>query len=294
METVELERNGKTAGWLIGPHREWLTTYEEIQGDPLLDFIADEPSSFSVSSPADPAFSTSVKPLSVGRKSHVNGWAQGPATVAVRHTLYLRLPKPLTTGQSYAIDCGALNTRQPRGDLVFDPARIRSEAVHVNQIGYRPDDPAKQAFVSCWLGTGGALKLPEALGFALVDDATGQVVFRGKGERHFPADKPELMARNVNFNGTDVARWDFSTFHTPGRYRVVAEGIGCSYPFEIGANVWRRAFATQMRGLFHQRSGEELGPPYTSYHKPRDMHPADGYRVTKTRYRVVAKGGEAW
>jgi endoglucanase len=294
VEAVELERSGKVLGWLVGPNREWLTTYEEVRGDPLLDFVADQAGSFIVSSPDDAAFSTPVIPLSVGRKSHVNGWAQGPATVAVRHTLYLRLPKPLAPGRGYAIDLGALNTRQPRVELAFDPVRVRSEAVHVNQIGYRSDDPCKRAFVSCWLGTGGALTLPGSVSFSLVDDASGKVLFRGKGERHFPADKPELMAREVNFNGTDVARCDFSGFATPGRYRVVVEGVGCSYPFVIGPDVWRKAFVTQMRGLYHSRSGIELGPPYTNYRKPRDMHPADGYPVTRTRYRGVEKGGEAW
>ncbi|MDQ3813321.1 MAG: glycoside hydrolase family 9 protein, partial [Armatimonadota bacterium] len=98
----------------------------------------------------------------------------------------------------------------------------------------------------------------------------------------------------ANFNKTDVARLDFSSFATPGRYRVVVEGVGCSYPFEIGADVWRRAFWVQMKGLYNQRSGMELGPPYTDFKKPRDMHPADGYRVTQTKYRAVEKGGEAW
>jgi len=294
IEAVLLERSGNTVGWLIGPQRDWLTTWEAIEGDPLLEFVADDASTFAVVSTNDPAFVSPVKPVSVGRKSHVNAWAQGPATVGVRHTLYLRLPKPLAPGKVYSLDLGSLNTRQSRVELILDPARTRSEAVHVNQIGYRPDDPAKQAFVSCWMGTGGSLPLPASLNFSLVDDTTRKVVFSGKGERHYPADKPELMAREVNFNGTDVARWDFSAFKTPGRYCVVLEGVGCSYPFEIGPEAWRKAFVTQMRGLFHQRSGVELGPPYTTYRKPRDMHPANGYRVTKTRYRVVEAGGEAW
>lgn len=294
LEAVELERSGQTIGWLIGPDREWLTTWEEIQGDPLLDFIADEASSFSVSSLGDPAFSAPVKPVSVGRKSHVNGWAQGPGTLAVRHTIYLKLPKPLTPGRSYTLGLGQLNTRQAEMEFTFTPARVRSEAVHVNQLGYRPDDPVKRAMVSCWLGTGGVLKLPESLDFSLVEDADGKVVFQGKGERHFPADQAEIMAREVNFNGTDVARWDFSAYNKPGRYRVVWDGVGCSYPFEIKPEAWEEAFLTQLRGLFHQRSGVKLGPPQTAYLKPRDMNPADGYRVTRTKYRAVEAGNEAW
>ena len=294
IESVLLERSGKTLGWLIGSDRQWLTTYEEIVGDPLLDFLADDPGSFRLSSANDSAFKVPVKPISVGRKSHVNAWAQGPATVGVRHTLYLKLPKPLHSANRYSLDVGALNTQPSDLTRDFNPVGVRSEAVHVNQIGYRPDDPVKQAFVSCWLGTAGVLKLPELIDFAVVEEASGKVAFRGKSERHFPADRPELMARDVNFNGTDVARCDFSSLEVPGRYRVVVNGFGHSYPFEIGDDVWRTAFLTQMRGLYHQRSGVELGPPYTDYRKPRDMNPADGYRVTQSTYRAVEKGGEAY
>ena len=53
--------------------------------------------------------------------------------------------------------------------------------------------------------------------FSLVEDASEKTVLTGKGARHFPADQPELMSRDVNFNGTDVARCDFSGFNMPGR-----------------------------------------------------------------------------
>ena len=72
---------------------------------------------------------------------------------------------------------------------------------------------------------------------------------------------------------------DFSAFQIPGRYRVYVEGIGCSYPLEIGADVWTRAFPLSMQGLLHHRSGIELGPPFTEYRWPRTMHPADGVQV---------------
>ena len=58
-----------------------------------------------------------------------------------------------------------------------------------------------------------------------------------------------------------------------------------------------RAFQVQMRGLFHQRSGTAVGPPYTTYRKPRDMNPADqaqnGTKVTWSAYRSVENGGDA-
>lgn len=290
IESVVVTRNGQQLGWLIGPERQWLTKWEQVEGDPLLEFIGDQPSSYSVKSFDDDSYRQALEPEAVYRKSRANGWAQGPGSLTHKHTYYLTLPRPLKRGSTYSISLGELNTQQEEIEFTFDPLAIRSEAVHVNQIGYRPDDPVKRGFVSCWLGNGGRLEQPDTIRFVLVDDATGQVVFRGQGECHFPATKNEELARTANFNGTDVARCDFSEFATPGRYRLAVEAVGCSYPFEIGEQVWQQAFLTQMKGLYNQRSGVELGPPHTEFKKPRDMHPADGYRVTKTRYRAVEKG----
>ncbi len=294
IESIIVERDGKTLGWLIGPDRQWLTLWESVEGDPLLDFIGDDPETFRVQSANDPAYAKPITPLAVYRKSRANAWAQGPGSLAHRHTYYLKLPASLVSGKTYNINLGQLNTQQQEANFTFDVSTARSEAVHVNQIGYRPDDPIKRAFVSCWLGTGGRLELPALFRFALVDEKSGKKAFQGNGELHYPATKDEEQARTANFNGTDVARCDFSSFNEPGRYRVVVDGIGCSYPFEIGDGTWRHAFEIQMRGLYHQRSGFELGPPYTTFQKPRDMNPADGYKVTRTRYRTVEKGETAW
>ena len=38
---ITLSRQGKAIGWLVGRNREWLATHEHIEGDPLLDFVAD-------------------------------------------------------------------------------------------------------------------------------------------------------------------------------------------------------------------------------------------------------------
>ena len=115
--------------------------------------------------------------------------------------------------------------------------------------------------------------------FHLLDDASGKEVFSGAVEMAKAATDKELMFKDMNFNGTDVLRMDFSSFSTPGRYRLYVEGIGCGYPFEIGPGTWDHAFWVQMRGFYHQRSGIALGPPYTTFVKPRDHHPDDGVPV---------------
>lgn len=287
-----LVRNKEEVGWLIGTGRDTLVRYEKLEGDPLLEAVADDPASYTVRSAGDPSFASGVKPTAVFRKSKPTDWAQPSRGFALRHTVYLKLPRPLTTGKTYTIDLGAVNVRTPRTSFTCEPARTRSEAVHVSQIGFRPDDPAKRAYLSLWMGTGDGYRFPDGLAFHLVEDGTGESVYTGKVELAKAAEEPEKMPRSENFNKTHVYRMDFSAFRTPGKYRVVVERIGCSYPFEIGPKVWERAFITQMRGLFNNRSGVALGPPYTPFRKPRDFHPADGAKIFQSTCSILEEKGE--
>jgi endoglucanase len=290
-----LKRNGEEIGWLIGPKRDQLVRYERCVGDPLVfDDVTGDPARFTFRSRDDPAFATGLKPTAIHHKSKPTDWAQPGQQFAMLHTLYLVLPKPVTPGKRYDYDLGELNVQSPRGTFTCDPTTVRSEAVHSQQIGYRPDDPVKRAFLSIWLGTGGAYTYPPGLTFTLRDDTTGAVAFTGAVETILGVDQKEKMFREENFPRTAVARLDFSAFQKPGRYRVCVEGIGSGYPFEIGPKVWGKAFLTQMRGLYNERSGVALGPPYTSFKKPRDFHPADGVRVTRSTYSALEAGGEAF
>lgn len=299
VQQVILKRGGQEVGWLIGRRRDTLVTYETLEGDPLLTFIADAPETYTITSAEDRAYATPVRPLAVYRKSKPTDWAQPGRGFAMRHIVYLRLPHALTPGRHYSVDVGDLNV-MPATPLANTPAYIpfvdtpttvRSEAVHASQIGYRPDDPIKRAFLSVWLGTGGALHYPDGLRFSLLDDKTGRSVFSGPVEIAKRADEKELMFRDENFNKTDVCRMDFSAFHTPGRYRVCVADIGCSYPFQIGRDVWTRAFQIQMKGLYNERSGVALGPPYSPFVKPRDFHPGDpDVSVTQSTYSALDGG----
>ena len=94
--------------------------------------------------------------------------------------MFLKLAQSLVTGRRYTIQFqqGLLARDEVSFDL--DPIRLRSEAVHVSQIGFRPDDPVKLAFLSCWMGTGGNLAYAAGTPFQVVDDKTGKAVFSGK------------------------------------------------------------------------------------------------------------------
>ncbi len=287
-----LIRDGRSAGRLLGRKLDWLQTREGLLGDPLLEWLADEPGAWSIRSSDDAAYAEATAPASVSRKSKPTDWQQELNGYPVCHRIYLRLPRPLTVGRSYRLDVRGLNVRESSVPFTVDPRTRRSEAVHVNQIGFRGDDPDKRAFLSLWMGSGGGLAYPAGLGFAVVDERDGKEACRGVVELALAADANERLAGKdaPNTNRTAVHRMDFSALTAPGRYRVVVDGIGCSYPFEIGEDAWRTAFLTQMRGLYNNRGGVELGPPWTDFRKPRDFHPDDGTVVTRSRYDAMTKG----
>ncbi len=294
---ARLIRDGKDIGWLQGKNLDYFSTYEGIEGDPLLYFLAENPANYEVTSPDDPAYATPQRPAAVYRKSIPIDWQLEKNEYPMRHTLFLKMAQKLSPGKTYKISIAELNVKNPEVEFAYDSRKLRSDAVHVNQIGYRPDDPAKRAFLSAWLGTGKAFTYPEGLRFSVIDEASGKDVFNGAVELALAADgKTECLWDKTpkNHTGTAVYRMDFGDLKTPGRYRVSVEGVGCSYPFEIGPSAWEKAFLVQMRGLFHNRSGIELGEPYTTFKKPRDFHPADGAVVTRTTYDAMLNGNEAF
>jgi len=283
-----IERNGRFHGFLVGADKRILYTPDRVVGDPLDQAKASRPASYRISSGDDPAFRSGVSPLRVSRKSKASDLAREEGWKFESPTetwLYLHLPRPLAAGRSYTISFtgGWL----PGQKFKYDPASLRSEAVHVTQVGFRPDDPAKVAFLSCWLGDGGPLAYADGIPFRVVRDTDGRSMFDGKTRLSKRARDEDEDNYKKNYNGTDVFEMDFSSLKVPGLYRVVVSGVGCSYPFEIGPDAWRKAFRISARGFYHQRSGIPLGPPYTEFKRPRSFHPADGVKVYQATCRLT-------
>jgi len=112
----------------------------------------------------------------------------------------------------------------------------------------------------------------------VLEQRTGKEVFEGAIRLARRATEPEDAA-DASYNGADVYVVDFSRITKPGTYRVYVHGVGCSFPFDIAEDVWRKAFYVTTRGLYHMRSGIELTPPYATYTRPRPFHPDDGVEV---------------
>ncbi len=283
-------RKGKFLGALVGRDEKILYTPDRRVGPKLDTRWADNPDSYRIISGDDPAFADpGLAPRKVWRKSKPSDFARvGPwqMEAPMLHCLYLVLPRPLTQGKTYTV-CfrGGYLAGQT---LHYDPKALRSEAVHVSQVGFRPDDPAKVAFLSCWMGSGGGVRYREGLRFEVLDQ-DGKVVWRGKTVLGKRAGEPE-DAYKRDYTGTDVYLMDFSGLRRPGTYRICVEGIGCSFPFEISADVWRKAFRVSARGFYHQRSGIALGPPHTTFKRPRCFHPDDGVKVFASTTPLMDSG----
>ncbi|MBN2807846.1 MAG: glycoside hydrolase family 9 protein, partial [Prolixibacteraceae bacterium] len=239
---------------------------------------ASEALSYTIVSHDDDDYGTPVTPAETGRKSKGMAfkkdapWAGGSADPsskpwASEHWLYLMLDKPLKSGKSYTLNTGNLVTNGDSWEIVFDEKTSRSEAVHVNTLGYAPHAP-KYGYVYQWMGDQGNFKLGsyQSNKFYLYKDEDEEPVFTGTLKKRSNADNPETGQTKdtpqQNFLGAEVYECDFSSLSAEGNYKLVVEGIGSSFSFKIGEDPVWEAYYHGARSLYHQRSGIRLAPPY--------------------------------
>lgn len=197
------------------------------------------------------------------------------------HHLYLTLPAALVRGARYTLswDATALNLAGGSATFTFDEIALRSEAIHVNTLGYLPGARRKFGYLYHWAGDRGAIDYAAWNGrpFRVVDAGgatrlTGSVAFRK------PADNPETgeagATPNGNFLGAAVWECDVSALETPGTYRLIIDGIGRSYPFRIADDIYVEPFVAVMNSLYQNRSGIALVAPWTDEPRPAPHHPA--------------------
>ena len=294
---THVERSGAIIGVLSGENQDILYTYDKVERDRFNVSAADLPSSYTIRSTSDSNYASATLPLTVFRKSKPSGYAQtAPVTARqksrghgqevwpAKHTLYLTLPTPMEAGDSYELTFPGLGLSV--AEFKYQPARDRSEAVQVSQIGFRPDDPFKIGYLSTWMGNGGGLDFHDSLPFQLIDEQTQTSVYSGIALLVRPQKQSE-DPRGQDYTLTEVHRLDFSDFSQPGEYRLCVDTIGCSFPFEISESVWQDAFFTAIRGFYHQRSGIAIGPPFTSFTRPRPFHPDDGVKVYQSDASLI-------
>lgn len=287
-------------------------TDERVVIRPLDVTVAGSATSYRISSADDPAYRAARQPTKIARKAKgtefawfVDQWIDNRAVNTrpdhtIEHWVYLTLPRPMQPGKTYRIAAPALKVD---AKLLFDVGKTRSEAVHVNLVGYAPRAPQKFGYVYHWMGDGGPLDLAAYAGkrWRVLNTATGRVALEGKLAFRAKRDLQETFhisdsPPHGNFLGADVYEADFSALRTPGTYRLAVDGVGASFPFEVSEDIYRTPFQMVTRALYHNRSGIALRRPYTEFERPAPHNPllTPGFagRLKYTAVRMQEWGSE--
>jgi endoglucanase len=270
-------------------------------GEPLAVEAATRPGSWRIVSSDDPRYAAGTAPEAVHRKAKVfhttHEW-----DYALEHWIFLRLPHPMQPGARYTVKIdAATGLDQREATLHFQLEHARSEAIHVNLTGYRADSPVKAADLYLWLGDGGARDYAAFVGRPvwLYEVANGTRHEVGEVRFWQPASRNDAFARNLT--GSPVWTVDFSSFHRPGTYRLVVDGVGCSADFVIGDRVWFEPFKTALRGYYYMRVGERKDAAFPPPRQPRFIPDEDppGFKVYLTDLHPFdpqwrARPGDTW
>jgi len=145
--------------------------------------------------------------------------------------------------------------------------------IKVDQVGYPPNAPKLAMVASSAL----------AKEFSVRRSGSDAVAFHAK--------LPEPVREADSGDLVQIA--DFSKLVKPGRYYLEVPGVGRSWDFSIGADVYANAFYLTMRSYYGQRCGiaVDMGPKYPGF-KHAACHLQGAYHASsgKTGPRVSAKG----
>ncbi len=176
--------------------------------------------------------------------------------------MHLSFSNPLTSRFHSAFSFFILSAGLAAWSLV--PARGAeppSAAIKVDQVGYPLHGP-KVALVSAPAKT-----------FEVKRSSDGQSIFQGTlGPAQSDAD-----------SGDTVEAADFSGLHQAGEYYIEVAGVGRSWDFHVGDDVFEHTYYLAMRAFYGQRCGTavDLGPDFPGYSHPAchvhgEFHPSSG------------------
>ncbi len=229
-------------------------------------------SSWTITSSDDGNYAGGQQPTGRFRKKKLNGHAQlgwvsndFAYEYTYDHFVYLQLPSSMQPGATYTLTIdGATQSDAASAQVTFDLFNSRSEAVHVNLVGYLTDAPQKAADLYYWMGDGGARDYSSFEGneVFVYDVANGTSTSVGTVTYGAASASEE---HNHNYTRSAVWHVDFSSVTTPGTYRLAVEGVGCSQDFIVGDDAYHDPFRVSLRGFFYMRLGDmnpnNVSPP---------------------------------
>ena len=243
---------------------------------------------------ADTWIISSADDKSYGNKKAIAAWRKSKPmntdntlTSELDHWIFLQLPQSMKQGCTYTVSIpNGIGADIDKAEVKFDIWNSHSESVHVNILGYTPQEKIKAADLYLWLGDGGQRNYSSFEGkkVYLYNVKTGKKSKVGEVKFWKPASEYEKEANKKNMTGSDVWNIDFKAT-TPGRYRLVVEDVGCSMDFDIDNNVYFQPFHYSVRGYYYMRLGEPIDSAITPVpRQPMFIPEVDpiGFTVYKT------------
>lgn len=127
------------------------------------------------------------------------------------------------------------------------------DKIKINQVGYYPDE-IKIALVT-------VTELSN--NFYIVSILSNETVFHG-----------QLGAAIHSKNSSTITRAaDFSTLNKPGSYKLVIDGFGKSYPFQIKVRALEPVVKSALKGFYYQRAGMPIEEKYAGKWGRKEGHP---------------------
>lgn len=165
---------------------------------------------------------------------------------ACNHHIYMGTDK-LQKGKTYSVE-----TPYGKTGFKFEPEQIFCESIKVNQVGYSAGSKVRYANFAAWTGTGGSVKLDGNLpGYRVIETVSGKEVAGGRLSE---------VGENAS-SGDFVYRIDLASVPEGGPYKIVVDGIGCSYPFGVGGEFSKMLAHQLFRAQYLQRCGCPIDEP---------------------------------
>jgi endoglucanase len=280
-ELIYIKKNGKRIGIKVEDKQLGTRRFplENVIGKKLDLDSADSTKTYQINGKT---------PLQVFRKTKPNNFADPYRGYTFLHSIYLISETSFIEGEEIELTFKKGIFDKEVIKIKFDPNTLMSEAIHVNQLGYRPDDYAKKAYLSQWMGLGKGISYDNIKHFYLINNKneivfTGDVIFNHKGDI-IPLGGQEISSL------CPVYEMDFSSFNLEGEYKVLVKELGCSFPFTINKEIWKNGFLASMNAIYCQRSGIVTGKPYSKFERPRCYHPDDGKVIYQSKCSLFASG----
>ena len=224
--------------------------------------------------------------LPVGQPRYTVGYQQpyDDTVVDVDHRIFLVLDEAIGSPEWLTVaHTGAAGTAL-RVSVPFSDRYLETPLIQVNQVGYNPRASRRWAYLSGWMGDGGAVS---ASGIGERAEVLIEPLDPLASRRAALSGLPiALRGANDSDAGGEVAEIDLARLPAAEgrRYRVRVPGVGVSWPTAVSEEAVFRAFYVIARGLFHQRWYGDLAPQYTEWSRPPDhgmVYFTTGHAISK-------------